>query len=75
MCDWTACDRGCTGVPESQDVSFGELKQGSKCLDTLNHQASQTVGIYECHGVGGNQVSDLSLDLTVTIRFFTLIFF
>jgi len=42
-------------VPESQDISFGELKQGKKCLDTLGSQAGGTVGMFDCHGQAGNQ--------------------
>ena len=43
-------------MPESQDIAFGELKQGKKCLDTLGSQAGGTVGMYDCHGQAGNQV-------------------
>lgn len=42
-------------VPESQDISFGELKQGKKCLDTLGSQAGGSVGMFDCHGQAGNQ--------------------
>ena len=52
--------RGCScfqcRVPESQDISFGELKQGKKCLDTLGSQAGGSVGMFDCHGQAGNQV-------------------
>ena len=44
-------------VPEPLDVEFGELKQGKMCLDTLSHHAGQGIGMFECHGMGGNQVS------------------
>ena len=43
-------------IPESQDISFGELKQGKKCLDTLGSQAGGSVGMFDCHGQAGNQV-------------------
>lgn len=42
-------------IPESQDISFGELKQGKKCLDTLGSQAGGSVGMFDCHGQAGNQ--------------------
>ena len=29
---------------------------GSFCLDTLGHLVDGTVGLYTCHGSGGNQV-------------------
>ena len=43
-------------IPDSQDVAFGELKQGKKCLDTLGGQAGGSVGVFDCHGQAGNQV-------------------
>lgn len=43
-------------IPDSQDVAFGELKQGKKCLDTLGGQAGGSVGMFDCHGQAGNQV-------------------
>ena len=46
----------CSRIPESQDISFGELKQGKKCLDTLGSQAGGSVGMFDCHGQAGNQV-------------------
>lgn len=52
-------------VPESQDVSFGELKQGRKCLDTLGSLAGGSVGMYDCHGQAGNQEWALTKKNTV----------
>ena len=43
-------------LPNSKDVSLGSLRQGSMCLDTLGHMVDGHVGIYSCHGTGGNQV-------------------
>ena len=43
-------------IPNSKDVSLGSLRQGSMCLDTLGHMVDGHVGIYTCHGTGGNQV-------------------
>jgi len=42
-------------LPNSKDVSLGSLRQGSMCLDTLGHMVDGHVGIYSCHGTGGNQ--------------------
>ena len=49
-----------TSVPNSgEGVQFGEIKQDEYCLDTMSHQGSGTVGLYRCHGAGGNQVINL----------------
>ena len=42
-------------VPDGKDVSHGSLRQGSLCLDTLGHMVDGQVGLYTCHGTGGNQ--------------------
>jgi len=42
-------------VPDSKDISQGSLRQGSQCLDTLGHLVGGHVGLYTCHGTGGNQ--------------------
>ena len=44
-------------VPDSKELSTGSLRQGSQCLDTLGHVTGGEVGVYTCHGAGGNQVS------------------
>ena len=44
-------------VPDSRELSTGSLRQGSQCLDTLGHMTGGEVGVYTCHGAGGNQVS------------------
>ncbi|KAK3755481.1 hypothetical protein QZH41_017635, partial [Actinostola sp. cb2023] len=61
-------------IPDNQDISFGELKQGRRCLDTLGNQAGGGVGTFDCHGQGGNQEWALTkkhtvrhLDLCLTI--------
>ena len=54
-------------MPESQDVSFGELKQGRKCLDTLGKLAGGSVGMYDCHGQAGNQVSSVPVCVCVCL--------
>lgn len=47
----------CSRVPEDDDTTaFGEVKQGKDCMDTLGHTTGGTVGLFECHGAGGNQV-------------------
>ena len=43
-------------IPDAQDVSFAEIKIGTMCLDTLGYQAGGAVGVFQCHGGGGNQV-------------------
>merc|ERR1719507_1155939 len=47
-------------VPDSIDLSFGAIStRGSDgtqfCLDTLGHLNGGVVGLYGCHGAGGNQ--------------------
>lgn len=42
-------------VPDAEDISFGSIKQGNLCLDTLGHLSDGLVGLYTCHGAGGNQ--------------------
>ena len=42
-------------VPDAEDISFGSIRQGSLCLDTLGHLSDGLVGLYSCHGAGGNQ--------------------
>ena len=37
-------------------MDIGEIKQDTKCLDTLGNQHLGTVAMYKCHGSGGNQV-------------------
>ena len=36
-------------------MKHGSVRQGSQCMDTLGHTAGGTVGLYTCHGTGGNQ--------------------
>ena len=42
--------------PDGGHQTDGVFKQGLKCLDTLGHHSEGTVGIFTCHGNGGNQV-------------------
>lgn len=42
-------------VPDAEDISFGSIRQGNLCLDTLGHLSDGLVGLYTCHGAGGNQ--------------------
>lgn len=44
-------------IPDTDVGDDGELKQDSMCIDTLGHQAGGTMGMYKCHGEGGNQVN------------------
>ena len=46
-----------TRVPNEDDTSaFGEIKQGKDCMDILGHGIGESIGLFECHGAGGNQV-------------------
>ena len=45
-------------IPQQSDIEFGELKQGTNCMDTLGNTVGKPVGLYPCHGGGGNQVSN-----------------
>jgi len=48
-------------VPQDDETTaFGEVKQGKDCMDTLGHTVGGTVGLFECHGAGGNQVRKTS---------------
>ncbi|KAI8478844.1 Polypeptide N-acetylgalactosaminyltransferase 2 [Branchiostoma belcheri] len=52
-------------IPDKKDVAFGALQQGTLCMDTLGHFADGTVGVYECHGSGGNQEWALTKDKSI----------
>ncbi|KAK4886111.1 hypothetical protein RN001_002382 [Aquatica leii] len=41
-------------IPNSSP-SYGSLKQGIFCLDTMGHLLDGTVALYQCHNTGGNQ--------------------
>eukprot|EP00045_Choanoeca_perplexa_P014493 m.170602 g.170602 ORF g.170602 m.170602 type:complete len:573 (+) comp16694_c0_seq1:3347-5065(+) len=49
-------------VPDASPVARGGVANGNKCLDSLAHTAGQSVGLYTCHGQGGNQAWQLSRD-------------
>ena len=53
-------------IPDSRDATYGSIRQGGLCLDTLGHLVEGTVGIYSCHGSGGNQ--EWSLTRAGTIK-------
>ncbi|CAL1296512.1 unnamed protein product [Larinioides sclopetarius] len=42
-------------VPNQVDSPHGSISQGMLCVDTLGHLTGETVGLYTCHGGGGNQ--------------------
>lgn len=42
-------------IPHTTTASFGELRQGAYCLDTMGHLLDGSVGMYQCHHTGGNQ--------------------
>ncbi|KAF2354055.1 Glycosyltransferase 2-like [Trinorchestia longiramus] len=49
-------------TPDGGHQSVGSFKQGLKCLDTLGHHSEGTVGIFTCHGNGGNQEWTITLE-------------
>ncbi|XP_018331841.1 polypeptide N-acetylgalactosaminyltransferase 2 [Agrilus planipennis] len=42
-------------IPHSTSSSYGSLRQGIYCLDTMGHLIDGTVALYQCHNTGGNQ--------------------
>ena len=44
-------------VPDNGAVAFGAIKhkEDDECLDTMGHLTDGTLGVYPCHGSGGNQ--------------------
>ena len=42
-------------IPNPEDISIGAIRQGQQCLDTLGRLDAGLVGLYTCHGGGGNQ--------------------
>ena len=52
-------------IPDSQDATYGSMRQGSLCLDTLGHLVEGTVGLYTCHSSGGNQEWSLTKSGTI----------
>ena len=47
--------------PGGDDVQVSEIKQADMCMDTLGHSAGGSVGMYGCHGAGGNQVNNATI--------------
>ncbi len=45
-------------VPDTDVLDVGQLKHtNNMCMDTLGGRARGKLGVYQCHGEGGNQVS------------------
>lgn len=43
-------------VPADDAVKYGSLKSNDNhCIDTMGHQIDEGVGVFTCHGQGGNQ--------------------
>ncbi|XP_040568461.1 polypeptide N-acetylgalactosaminyltransferase 2 [Lepeophtheirus salmonis] len=42
-------------IPIDDILHSGSIRQTRYCMDTLGHLSGGTVGIYSCHGTGGNQ--------------------
>ena len=50
-------------TPHQDDIQFGAVYQGHYCLDTLGQsERGGPVGLYTCHGSGGNQEWSLTKD-------------
>lgn len=49
-------------VPNKASTPRGTIHQGSMCIDTLGHRIGENVGLYTCHGGGGNQEWSLTKD-------------
>ena len=45
-----------TRVPDKQDIAYGAIQQANMCMDTLGHYSEGSIGIFQCHNTGGNQV-------------------
>ena len=49
-------------VPDSDVIKYGMLKNnGENCMDTMGHQLNEGVGVFNCHGQGGNQVCSVDI--------------
>ena len=46
--------------------------QGRQCIDTMGKKAGESVGVSTCHGLGGNQVSNI---FTVFKNIFTTAYY
>lgn len=42
-------------IPNKNSQQKGAIQQGAMCLDTMGHHSGGTIGLYNCHGNGGNQ--------------------
>eukprot|EP00730_Choanoeca_flexa_P006242 TRINITY_DN12115_c0_g1_i6.p3 TRINITY_DN12115_c0_g1~~TRINITY_DN12115_c0_g1_i6.p3 ORF type:complete len:149 (+),score=7.09 TRINITY_DN12115_c0_g1_i6:259-705(+) len=50
-------------VPDAVPVAQGGVaSESNKCLDSLGHGNGQGIGLYACHGQGGNQAWQLTRD-------------
>lgn len=57
-------------IPDEAEVALGQIRQNDKCLDTLGNQHLGTVGMYNCHGEGGNQVRMMSNDILISVIYY-----
>ena len=53
---------------------LGEIRNvvSNQCLDTMGRKENENVGIYTCHGQGGNQVNIIRFDLFIYLLGFLL---
>jgi len=49
-------------VPDDEPLAWGEIRESGStmCFDTLGKDAGNPVGMYSCHGQGGNQAFTLT---------------
>ena len=59
-------------IPSDDTLSYGTIKQNEKCVDTLNHNEGQTVGFFDCHGQGGNQVNFQCISVVLVCLYLAL---
>lgn len=49
-------------MPDDEPLAWGEIRESGStmCFDTLGKDAGNPVGMYSCHGQGGNQAFTLT---------------
>ena len=49
-------------------AKYGEIRQGTLCLDTLGGGNGARVGLFQCHSSGGNQVRTCACTCVSCVR-------
>lgn len=60
-------------IPDDSDKEHGSIRQGVFCIDSLGRGVGETVGLFECHGAGGNQ--DWEITKNQQLKFHSLCMF